>query len=112
VTIDANGRVNLFGETIRLYKADSDKRKEYLRRNERNPLTLDYGEATMNFDEFRRLVKSNMRRAPLSLQSKDTTQSQFHCVFENCDNHNKGVHADENAAVNIGRRLLERLKKA
>jgi hypothetical protein len=103
VSIDANGRVELFGETIRLYKADPDKRKEYLRRNERNPLKLDYGEATMNFDEFRRLVKSNMRRAPLSLQSKDTTQSQFHCVFENCDNHNTGVHADENAAVNIGR---------
>jgi hypothetical protein len=111
VQIDEDGGVNLFGEKIRLYKPAPEKRQMYLRRNERNPLTIPFGKATMKFSDFRRLVKANLRRPAQSLQSKDTTQSRFHCVFADCANHNQGVHADINAAVNIGRRLLERLKR-
>ena len=37
--------------------------------------------------------------------SPDTTQSRFTCVYVDC---NYEGHADENAAINIGRRFLER----
>jgi hypothetical protein len=112
IRLDKDGCTDLFGETIQLYKANPAERQKYRSRNERNPLSEPYGEATLKFSDFRRLVKLNLRRAPKSLQSRDTTQSQFSCVFKNCDNHNKTVHADVNAAVNIGRRLLEKLMKA
>ena len=50
-----------------------------------------------------------MRRQPKSLQSRDTSQSRYFCVFTDCRCHNKEQHADINAAVNIGRRFLESL---
>jgi len=36
--------------------------------------------------------------------ARDTTQSQFHCLFNDC---RKTYHADQGAAVNIGRKFLK-----
>ena len=47
-----------------------------------------------------------MRQRPLSEMSPDTTQARFVCVYEDCGFQG---HADENAAINIGRRFLERI---
>lgn len=52
------------------------------------------------------IAKRNMRHAPLSEMSPDTSQARFKCVYVNCGFEG---HADENAAINIGRRFLERI---
>ena len=69
------------------------------------PLTAQ----SLSLKDFRKIVKANLRRAPKSLQSKDTTQSRYFCVFKDCDFHNRMQHADINAAINIGRRFLKTL---
>ena len=60
---------------------------------------------------FAKYAKDNLRRAPKSLQTKDTSQSQYFCVFKDCEYHNIEQHADVNAAINIGRRFLGELVK-
>ena len=57
-----------------------------------------------------RVLKSNLRRP--SGSGSDTKQSWYICAFTNCkmgviDNGQRGMHADENAAVNIGRKWYE-----
>ena len=62
-------------------------------------------------------VKYHLRHSPLSMQSPDTTQSQFLCPYDDCPTDNRSgrrqsKHADENAAINIGRRFLrDRVEK-
>ena len=56
--------------------------------------------------ELRALVKFNLRRPPESVRSRDTSQSRYFCVFADC---RARMHADENAAVNIGRKFLSDL---
>lgn len=110
VTLDENGEVTLFGRTLRLYKRPSEEQsRKARRRNERAPWTEPRADVKLSLDDFRRAVSENMRRHPKSLQSKDTSQSRYFCVFTNCPCHNKEQHADINAAVNIGRRFLESL---
>lgn len=110
VTLDANGEVTLFGRTLRLYKRPSEERsREARRRNERAPWTEPRADVRLSLDDFRRAVAENMRRQPKSLQSRDTSQSRYFCVFTDCRCHNKEQHADINAAVNIGRRFLDSL---
>jgi transposase len=45
----------------------------------------------------------HLRRPHDNLRSKDTSQSQFHCVNTACGEH---LHADMNAAINIGKKWL------
>lgn len=110
VTLDENGKVTLFGKTLRLYKRPSEEQsKKARRRNERAPWTESRAGVKLSLDDFRRAVAENMRRQPKSLQSRDTSQSRYFCVFTDCPCLNKEQHADINAAVNIGRRFLESL---
>lgn len=110
VTLDENGEVMLFGRTLRLYKRPSEEQsRKARRRNERAPWTEPRANVKLSLDDFRRAVAENMRRQPKSLQSKDTSQSRYFCVFTDCPCHNKEQHADINAAINIGRRFLESL---
>lgn len=105
--IDENGCVMLNGETIKLYKRPSKQASRAARRkNERADRTVPVDKQMVTPDELRRLIKDNLRRAPRSLMSRDTTQSQYYCVFKDCTEHNKPQHADINAAINIGRRFL------
>lgn len=112
VSLDDNGEVTLFGRTICLYKSPTkEQSKKARRRNERAPWTEPRANVKLSLADFTTAVKKNMRREPKSLQSRDTTQSRYFCVFADCACHNQERHADINAAINIGRRFLESLTR-
>ena len=50
------------------------------------------------------LARRTMRQKAHSQMSRDTSQSQFHCLFTDCK---ASYHADEGAAVNIGRKFFK-----
>ncbi|MCG5030446.1 type V CRISPR-associated protein Cas12c [Mesosutterella sp. OilRF-GAM-744-9] len=107
VKVDAGGRINLCGKVIQLFdKPDMEERRRFARRNENAPLTKPIRSGVLSIPELKAKVKFNLRRPPRSKQTKDTTQSRYFCVFEDCSWHRREQHADVNAAVNIGRRLL------
>ena len=112
VTFDSNGEIPLFSQTIKLYKRPSKAAcKIALRRNERPNWTGPMSNTTLSLDELRKLAKDNLRRPPKSLQSKNTIQSRYFCVFKNCSKHNQEQHADVNAPINVGRRFIQSLLK-
>lgn len=108
------GRVELEDGVIQVHERslrnlDSEKEKELKQRNER-PDPEDYpcpDPGSYSIDELVKLVRFHLRRPPRSRQSPDTTQSRYFCPYEGCGY--KG-HADENAALNIGRRFFESVK--
>ena len=105
------GRVELDNGVIQVRKRslDSKKEKEPKWRNER-PDPEDYPfltPASYSIDELVKRVRFHLRRPPRSRQSSDTTQSRYFCPYADCRHE---VHADENAAINIGRRFFERVK--
>ena len=116
--INQDGEVTIGGEVIKLYRKPDrltlvknlakkgNRERTYASINERAPWTVSVQKAELSADELQKIIKKNMRRAPRSLMSKDTTQSRYFCVFKNCPCHNKEQHADVNAAINIGRRLF------
>lgn len=111
-TLDRNGEVTLFDQTLRLYKRPSaSASKDARRRNERADWLEPMADVTLSLDDLHKVARSNLRRPPKSLQTKDTTQSRYFCVFKNCACHNQEQHADINAAINIGRRFLQSLLK-
>lgn len=112
ISLDENGETVLKGRRIRLYaRPDAKASKGARRRNERAPRLEPVKNVTLGLKEFHRLALENLRRAPKSLQTKDTSQSRYFCVFVDCKYHNREQHADVNAAINIGRRFLGNLKK-
>ena len=112
--INSAGEVTIEGEVIKLYHRPDNKSKvpylkgkrSYNAINERAPWTEPEREHDVDIVQLRKLIKANMRRAPKSMLSKDTSQSRYYCVFKNCSWHNQENHADINAAINIGRRFL------
>lgn len=105
--VGQGGEVALDKETLRLYRRpDKDATKEAARRNERADWTQPLRPGEIKLEDLNKQVRENMRRAPKSKQSKDTTQSRYFCVFKDCDWNRVGYHADMNAAINIGRRFL------
>lgn len=112
IVINDQGEVVLYDHVVKLYGPDrSHDAKYYRRRNERAPLTTPWRASEVSLKEFEDIVKKNLRRAPKSFQSKDTSQSRYFCVFKDCEKHNQEQHADVNAAINIGRRFLGELSK-
>ena len=113
IVVNKDGEAQINGHIVKLYGPDKEHdAKYYRRRNERVPLTSPLSERELSLKEFERIVKRNLRRPPKSLQTKDTSQSRFFCVFKDCEKHNQEQHADVNAAINIGRRFLAHLSKA
>lgn len=111
IPIDGNGEATLFGRTVRLYgPPNAEAKKKARRRNERADWNVPLTPQKLKIDQFFKLAKANMRRPPKSLQSKDTSQSRYYCVFSDCPRHAQEQHADVNAAVNIGRRFLKRIR--
>ena len=107
VFVDIDGEVELLGQTLRLYrKPTKDEIRKAARRNERAPMNVPYPQGELTLDELKKVISYNMRRAPRSLMSKDTSQSHYFCVFKDCSAHNQDRHADINASINIGRRFL------
>lgn len=125
VSIREGGIVAIPGQpALKLFRAIQDKKlkSEYIRQNLFAPMLEPVQAGEVTVDELKRLIRQNMRRRHASRQSRDTTQSVYYCVFEDCPSHEgeweqdpqkyKGLpmlrerHADINAAINIGRRFL------
>ena len=106
LTVHDGGRITVKDGVIRLLSMPDDlkMRKEYKRRKQRMPLSVAIKSGRTTWNDLRPILRRNLRQPPLSMQSKDTSQSMYYCVYEGC-----GFigHADENAALNIGRRFLE-----
>lgn len=105
------GKVELDNGVIQVRKRslDSEKEKEPKWRHKR-PAPKDYPCLTAgsySIDELVKLVRFHLRRSPRSRQSSDTTQSRYFCPYADCGYE---AHADENAALNIGRRFFEIVK--
>ena len=63
-----------------------------------------------SLQEAERYLRMTLRQGHPSLLAKDTTQSRYQCVYTDCG---KSYHADEGAAINIGRKwLTERIDQA
>ena len=109
IEVEEDGHIALNNGTIRLLnRADyqPDALKKFRRRKERPPLNTPVSKGTQPRQRIESIAKQNMRRAPLSEMSPDTMQARFKCVYVDCGFEG---HADENAAVNIGRRFFERI---
>ena len=78
----------------------------YRRRNERVPLTRTLSDGQMDLAEVKALLRRHLRRPSRSLRSKDTTQSWFVCAYDGCGHE---MHADVNAAINIGRKFRDQI---
>lgn len=106
IEVKDGGTVKVADGLLTLYAMsdDADALKRYARRNERAPLDRPIQAKVYDSDEVRRIARRNLRRPPPSRQSKDTTQSIYQCLYDDCRNQ---MHADINAALNIGRRFLE-----
>lgn len=100
-----NGKVTVDGSTFELRERNTDY--EALRKarslNQRAPLQLLVENGNLTVKEIRRVLKTSLRQAPLSRQSKNSSVSQYHCVFVDCL---KSMKADENAGVNIADKFL------
>ena len=109
VEVEEEGRIVLGNGAILLYDgADYSpaKLKLFRRCKQRPRLNVPLRKGNRNRARVERVLRRNMRQAPKSEMSPDTTQARFLCVYEDCRFEG---HSDENAAVNIGRRFLERI---
>ncbi len=109
IDVNENGDIILGDGTVKLFeRADYplSELKQLRRRKERPPLNAPVQQGSRRRGDLEKIAKRNMRQSPLSVMSPDTAQSRFVCVYTDCGFEG---HADENAAVNIGRRFLERI---
>lgn len=73
------------------------------RRKERPEFRYPLANTELDFEGAKRAVRNQLRRAPASTRSRDTTQSVYVCCFDDCGHK---MHADENAAINIVRKWI------
>jgi hypothetical protein len=77
--------------------------------HKRAPWGKKYRAGRYKRSELLKMVREHLRRPNDSLRSKGSLQSEYHCVNVACGHHQK---SDENAAVNMGIKLLERISIA
>lgn len=109
VHVGDDGKVVLGDGVLRLFESThypTAELKGFRRRKERPRINVPVRKGQRPLRDIEGIVRRNMRQAPLSVMSPDTTQARFVCVYEDCGFEG---HADENAAINIGRRFLERI---
>lgn len=113
VFVDANGEFEVNGHRLLVEKrfAFDDlpelESKDLHRRNRRSPWGKKYRAGHYKEGELIKMVRMHMRRPHDNLRSKDTSQSQYHCLNRQCNHH---MHADENAAINIGRKWFKQVR--
>ena len=109
IDVREGGRIDLADGPIKLFKradyADTQQ-KEFRRNKQRPPLNVLVSPGRSKREDLVRILRRNQRQPPKSEMSPDTSQARFVCVYEDCDYQG---HADENAAINIGLRFLERI---
>lgn len=110
VDVRDGGLLDVENGTVRLCRTRNLSRSEIRalrRQKERTPFDLPIEAGKYANKKIITIARRNLRRPNHSTQSNDTSQSQYHCLYVDCD---WSGHADENAAINIGKRfLLERL---
>ena len=115
--VDKNGHISLDNGSIKLFDGkkplDGEKDGTWIHRMRKQNLRIldncPMVKGKYRHAELEKTLRRNMRHANLSLQSPDTTQSRYRCVYTDCD---YAGHADENAAINIGVKFLaERVLK-
>ena len=109
ISVQEDGRIILPDGVIRLYERTDyprDESRRFRRRKERLPLNVPVPMELHDRSRLERIARRNMRQAPRSEMSPDTTQARFVCLYTDCGYEG---HADVNAAINIGRRFLERI---
>jgi hypothetical protein len=75
----------------------------YKKRKQRVPLVDPIPTNTYVASELLRIAKHNLRQPNNSMQSRDSSVSQYHCLYTDCG---ETLHAEINAAINIGRKWL------
>lgn len=70
-----------------------------LRRQKINRLPIEKLTDKLKGDEMVSAIRRCLRHRQESTRSKDTSQSRYRCLFVDCGH---SMHADENAAINIG----------
>ena len=102
-----NSLLKLENGSIKLFSGKEYSKNEFklaLKRKENLPLNKVISDGNYNGREIKRWLKQSMRQKNKSQLSKDTTQSRYHCVYIDCL---ATYHADEGAAINIGRKFLK-----
>lgn len=99
-SLSGREKKTLSPEELRDYEK---KQKQYRTQKRRHPFIYRVINQRFSFDDLKRQLRKQLRRAPRDKRSKDTTQSEYHCCFKDCGHH---MHADENAAINIVRKWL------
>lgn len=94
-----NGAEFVLFERTRETKDDVDRRR---RQNRRPTMEQPLAPGNYTVEDLRTVLRNNLRRAPLDRRSRDTTVSRYHCAFADCG---RSMHADENAANNIGEKF-------
>jgi transposase len=81
----------------------SSKDLKILRRQKRNRLPIGKITDEIKGAEMVSAIRRCLRHRQESTRSKDTSQSRYRCLFFGCGH---SMHADENAAINIGYKWL------
>ena len=89
------------------YAKDKKERKA-LRQANRNPQLNQPLEAGEYGKELIQDARATLRQQTLLRNQPDTTQARYQCLYEDCAT---TYHADEGAAINIGRKFLGRINK-
>jgi len=106
-----DGKAKLENSELKLFERNRESKDDMLarrHRNERAGMEQPLTPGNYTVDEIKALLRANLRRAPKNRRTKDTTVSEYHCVFSDCG---KTMHADENAAVNIGGKFIADIEK-
>jgi hypothetical protein len=93
------------GESIYLYTYPTltTQQQRERRRQKLNPQPTERMSKELYGDEIIKAIKRCLRFKPDSSRSKDTSQSQYRCLYSDCGH---AMHADENAAINIGNKWM------
>jgi hypothetical protein len=77
--------------------------KKYRRKKLKLPINQELPAGRISPDKAKDILRRQVRQAPDSTRSRDTKQSEHHCPYSDCGH---TMHADENAAINIGRKWM------
>lgn len=111
VKVEVPGEVTIADGMLGLFSGideDAERRKAARREKKRLRPNVPIPAKIYDRDDILRSARANLRRPPDSTMSRDTAQSRYRCLYKDCGWQG---HADENAAINIGRRFLEKLDR-